>query len=114
MKTFIQPGNIITVVTPVGGITANQGLLIGGLFGIATTSTLQGDDVEISITGVFDMPKASATVIAQGDQVAWDDTAKEIAPPGVGLYPVGIATTAAVNGTITVNVRLDGVATAAA
>jgi predicted RecA/RadA family phage recombinase len=114
MKTFIQPGDIITVIAPVGGITANQGLLIGGLFGIATTSALQGDDVEIAITGVFDMPKASATVIAQGDQVAWDDTVKETALPGVGLFPVGIATAAAGNGVTTVSVRLDGVATAAA
>jgi len=114
MKTFIQPGNIITVVAPVGGITAGQGLLIGGLFGIATSSALQGYDVEIAVTGVFDMPKASAAVIAQGDQVAWDDTAKEIALPGVGLYPIGIATTAAGNGATTLSVRLDGVGTAAA
>ncbi len=114
MKTFIQPGNIITVVAPVGGITASQGLLIGGLFGIATSSILQGEDVEIAVTGVFDMAKASATVIAQGDQVAWDDTAKEIALPAVGLYPVGIATTAAGNGVTMVRVRLDGVTTAAA
>ena len=114
MKTFIQPGNIITVVTPVGGITASQGLLIGGLFGIATSDALHGDDVEIAVTGVFDMPKASAAVIAQGDQVAWDDSAKEIVLPGVGFYPIGVATKAAGNGTTTVSVRLDGVATAAA
>lgn len=114
MKTFIQPGNIITVTTPVGGITAGQGLLIGGLFGIATSDALQGDGVEIAVTGVFDMPKASTAVIAQGDQVAWDDTAKEIVLPGVGLFPVGIATTAAGNGVATISVRLDGVATVAA
>ena len=114
MKTFIQPGNIITVTSPVGGTTASQGLLIGGLFGIATSSALQGDDVEIAVTGVYDMPKASATVIAQGNQVAWDDTSKEIVLPGVGHYPVGVATAAAGNGATTVSVRLDGVATAAA
>lgn len=114
MKTFIQPGNIITVVAPVGGIAAGQGLLIGGLFGIATSSALQGDDVEIAVTGVFDMSKALTAVIAQGDQVAWDDTAKEIVLPGVGFYPVGIATTAVGSGSTTVSVRLDGVATTAA
>jgi predicted RecA/RadA family phage recombinase len=46
----------------------------------------------------YGMPKASATVIAQGDQVAWDDTVKETALPGVGLFPVGIATAAAGRG----------------
>jgi len=114
MKTFIQPGNIITVVAPVGGIAASQGLLIGGLFGIVTSSAQQGDDVEIAVTGVYDMPKASATVIAQGDQVAWDATAKEIVLPGVGFYPIGVATKAAGNGMTTVSVRLDGVAASAA
>lgn len=46
--------------------------------------------------------------------MAWDDTAKEIALSGIGLYPVGIATEAAGNGTATVKVRLDGIATVAA
>jgi len=114
MKTFIQPGNIITVIAPVGGITASQGLLIGGLFGIATSDALQGDGVEIAVTGVFDMPKASTAVIAQGDQVAWDNTAKEIVLPGAGFYPIGVAIKAAGNGATTVTVRLDSVATGAA
>ncbi len=55
-----------------------------------------------------------ATVINQGDRVAWEDTAREIALPGVGLYPVGIATMAAGDGATTVTVRLDGIATVAA
>nr|CAM77370.1 conserved hypothetical protein [Magnetospirillum gryphiswaldense MSR-1] len=70
--------------------------------------------MEIATTGVYDLPKTRATVFAQGDRVAWDDTAKVIAPPGVGLYPVGIAITASGNGATTVRVRLDGVATVAA
>ncbi|CAA7627872.1 conserved hypothetical protein [Candidatus Terasakiella magnetica] len=37
-----------------------------------------------------------------------------IVPPGTGLYPVGVVITAAGNGAVTVRVRLDGVATAAA
>lgn len=63
---------------------------------------------------VFDLPKDVATVIEPGERVAWDDTAKEIATPGVGLYPVGIAVSAAGNGTTTVRVQLYGISTAAA
>ncbi len=98
MKTFIQPGNVISVTAPAGGVTANQGLLIGSLFGIATCDGLEGEYTEIATTGVFDLNKDAATVISQGDRVAWDDTAREIALPGVGLYPVGIAPMAAGNG----------------
>ena len=114
MKTFIQPGNVISVTAPAGGVTANHGLLVGSLFGIATFDALEGEYTEIATTGVFDLNKDAATVISQGDRVAWDDTAREIALPGIGLYPVGIATMAAGDGAITVTVRLDGIATVAA
>lgn len=52
-------------------------------------------------------------MFALGDRMAWDDTAKVIAPPAAGLYPVGIAITAAGNGAVTVRVGLNGAATAA-
>lgn len=112
MKNYIQNGDMITVTAPVGGVTSGQGLLVGSMFGVIATTAPEGEAVEIATTGVFDLPKDAATVIDQGDHVAWDDTPK--AQPGVGLYPVGIAVTAAGNGTTTVRVRLDGIATAAA
>lgn len=114
MKNFIQTGAMITVPAPAGGVASGQGMILGGLFGIAATTVPEGSNVEIATTGVYDLPKAPATVFALGDRVAWDDTTKVIAPPDVGLYPVGLAVTAAGNGATTVRVRLDGVATAAA
>jgi predicted RecA/RadA family phage recombinase len=114
MKNYIQNGDMITVTAPVGGVTSGQGLLVGSMFGVIATTAPEGEAVEIATTGVFDLPKDAATVIDQGDHVAWDDTPKEVAQPGVGLYPVGIAVMAAGNGTTTVRVRLDGIATAAA
>jgi predicted RecA/RadA family phage recombinase len=105
---------MITVPAPTGGVVSGQGVIVGALFGIAATTATEGDNVEIATTGVYDLPKAPATVVALGDRVAWDDTVKVIAPPAAGLYPVGIAITAAGNGAVTVRVRLDGVATEAA
>lgn len=113
MKKFIQTGDIITVTAPVGGVQSGDGLLIGSLFGIAAVTATEGESVEIATRGVYALPKDPAAVIAVGDRVAWDDAAKQIKPPAVGLYPVGIATEAAGNGVATVRVRLDGVATAA-
>lgn len=114
MKNYIQNGDMITVTAPVGGVASGQGILVGSLFGVVAVTAAEGAEVEIAMAGVFDLPKAPATVIAQGNRVAWDDTAKEIAQPGVGLYPVGIAVIAAGNGATTIRVRLDGVATAVA
>jgi predicted RecA/RadA family phage recombinase len=53
-------------------------------------------------------------VIAAGDAVAWDDTAKRVNAPATGRYPIGIAIEAAGNGVAIVRVRLDGIATRAA
>ena len=114
MKNFIQNGDVITVTAPAGGVTSGQSLLVGSLFGVVAYDALAGEPTEIATTGVFDLNKDAATVIGQGDRVAWDDTAREIALPGVGLYPVGIATLAAGDSATTVTVRLDGIATVAA
>ena len=43
----------------------------------------------------------------------WDETAKQVVPPGAGLYPIGVAVLAAGNGATVARVRLDGVATQA-
>lgn len=114
MKNFIQRGDMITVTAPTGGVTSGQGILVGNLFGVAATTAVEGESVEIATVGVYELPKLVSAVIAAGARVAWDDTAKEVVLPATGMVPIGIATLAAGNGLITVRVRLDGVATAAA
>jgi len=88
--------------------------VVGSLFGVAALTAAEGDPVEIATTGVYELPKDPTAVIAVGDRVAWDDAAKQIKLPAVGLYPVGVATEAAGSGMATVKVRLDGIATQAA
>lgn len=95
-------------------MTSGDGVVIGALFGVASKTAAAGETVTIATTGVFDLPKLASAVIAAGDPVAWDDTAKQINVPGTGRYPIGTAIEAAGNSTTTVRVRLDGVATAAA
>ena len=114
MKTFIQNGNVITVIAPTGGIVSGAGIIVGSLFGVAAFTAAESEPVEIATTGVYELPKDSTAVIALGDRVSWDDAAKQIKLPALGLYPVGIATEAAGSGVTTVKVRLDGVATIAA
>jgi predicted RecA/RadA family phage recombinase len=59
------------------------------------------------------MHQFASAVIAAGDKVSWDDSAKQVNLPGTGRYPIGTAIEAAGNGATTVRVRLDGIATAA-
>jgi predicted RecA/RadA family phage recombinase len=114
MKNHIQEGRMITVAAPAGGVNSGDGVVVGVLFGVASKTAAAGETVTIAIIGVFDLPKLASAVIAAGDPVAWDDTAKQVNVPGTGRYPIGTAIEAAGNGATIVRVRLDGVATAAA
>lgn len=114
MKNYIQPGNTVTAVAPAGGVLSGQGLLFGALFGIASFSADEGAEVEIVTTGVFDLPKAPAAVLAAGARAAWNTAAGQVVTPATGMIPIGVALTIAGNGASTVRVRLDGVATQAA
>ncbi len=114
MQNYIQNGHVITVTTPAGGITSGEGLIVGSIFGVAAYTAAEGDPLELATTGVYQLPKATAAVLAVGARVAWDNTAKNINVLGAGRFPVGIATEAAGNGITSVAVRLDGVATVAA
>lgn len=95
-------------------MTSGQGVLVGNLFGVVAKTAAEGESVEIATIGVYELPKLASAVIAAGDPVAWDNTAKEVNEPDTGRYPIGIAIEAAGNGVAKVRVRLDGVATTAA
>jgi predicted RecA/RadA family phage recombinase len=114
MKNYLQNGHIVRVTTPAGGIASGDAIIVGSIFGIAAYSSAEGDPVELSTTGVFQLPKASAAVLTVGARVAWDNTAKEVTAPAAGRFPIGVAVEAAGNGITSVAVRLDGIATAAA
>ncbi len=113
MKNYIQAGKVITVTAPTGGVASGDALIVGNIFGVAAYSSAEGDPVELSTTGVFQLPKASAAVLTVGARVAWDNTAKRVDVPGTGRFPIGVAVEAAGNGVTSVAVRLDGIATTA-
>lgn len=114
MKNYIQPGNIITVTAPTGGIKSGAGLLIGNLFGIATADAAAGADVEMVTVGVFDLLKAANATFTEGQRVSWDAANAQTVAPATGMIPIGIAIIPAANGTTSAHVRLDGVSTDAA
>ena len=111
MKNDLPNGHILRVTTPAGGIASGEALIVDSIFGIAAYSSAEGDPVELSTTGVFQLPKASAAALTVAARVAWDNTAKQVTTPAAGRFPIGGAVEAAGNGVTSVAVRL---ATAAA
>ena len=109
----MQEGDIVTV-TAAANMASGDGVLTGGIFGVAAADAVAGEEVEIATVGVYELPKLSTAVIAQGDRVAWNSSTGKVVVPATGMYPIGVATVAAGNGISTVKVRLDGIATVAA
>ncbi len=114
MKNFLQPGETITVTAPLGGVKGGDGIVVGNLFGICAYHAAAGEPVEITVEGVFELPKASGQ-INEGARVWWSTTDSNVKnATGTGLFPIGCAVRAAGTNDTTVRVRLDGTATAAA
>jgi predicted RecA/RadA family phage recombinase len=107
MKNFVQEGKTITVAAP-ANVASGQLVVVGSIVGVAAFDASSGADVEVTVAGVFELPKVATDVIAQGDKLYWDSSqAKLTKTAGTGSKPmVGVATAAAGNGVSTVNCLL--------
>lgn len=108
MTNFIQPGNNITVAAPSGGVTSGQLVVIGSLIGVAATTQAEGEDVEITTEGVFDLPKVATDDVAAGNLLYYASATSNLTKTaGSGSKPlVGVAVTAAGNGVVAVRCKL--------
>lgn len=107
-KNFIKPGEHLTY-TAAADTASGSGVLLGSLLAVALTTVANGANGEAAIEGVWELPKASADVIAAWDEPTWDVSAGEfitgVAASG-DLLGGAVAVEAAGAGTTTVKVRL--------
>jgi predicted RecA/RadA family phage recombinase len=90
MKTFIQPGHVLTLAAP-ADVASGDGMLVGALFGIATHDALAGAEVETQLTGVVEIAKAASQAWTAGAKVYWDNTAKRATTVASGNTLIGVA-----------------------
>jgi predicted RecA/RadA family phage recombinase len=112
-KNFIQPGDTVTLTAPSGGVTSGSLIIVGTLAGVCAFDAAAGAPVEVTLTGVWQLPKASGA-FTQGAAVSWDNAAHNVAAPGTGKYPIGVCILAAATGDTVATVRLNGTPTVAA
>ena len=108
MKNYVQPGNVVTMIAP-ADVKSGDLVVVGALAGVAAFDALAGAEVEVALTGVFDLPCTGP--IDAGAAVYFVES-----PPGVaatGTTLVGAALVAVGSGGTTCRVRLNGVAVAA-
>ncbi|RWX72584.1 DUF2190 family protein [Mesorhizobium sp. M2A.F.Ca.ET.039.01.1.1] len=108
MKNFIQPGEILTMVAPAGGVTSGDLVIIGSIFGVATTSAAAGAEFELKTGGVSEFPKTAAQAWAAGDPIYFDNVNKVMTSVSAGNTKVGVAVEAAANPSGKGRVRLNG------
>lgn len=107
MKNYVQDGVNITVAAP-AAVTSGAGVLVGTLFGVASTDAAESAQVVIVTTGVFELPKTSAQAWTVGAALYWDNTNKVVTTASSGNTLIGKAVAAAANPSATGIVRLDG------
>jgi len=113
-KNFLHDGDRITVAASGAGVSSGDVVIVGAIAGVALADADAGAPVVLKTTGVWRLPKRPTETVAQGSPVSWDADAGQVALPAAGRYPLGAAVEGAGNGSASVTVRLDGVATAAA
>ncbi len=108
-RNYVQPGKVVTLTTPSGGVKSGDGFLSGSLFGIAQFDADQATPVEAALTGVWSLPKPGSVVaFSEGEKVFWDASASQSKKTAAGYWPIGAAIVAAQATDSVVIVRLDG------
>lgn len=69
MKNFVEPGDVITLTAPAGGVVSGNPYKIGAFTGVAAYSAPAGAQFEMKLGGVYDFPKTSAEAWAEGDVI---------------------------------------------
>lgn len=80
-------------------------MLVNSLFGVTAYGALEGDDVEVNLTGVYERPKV-AEEIELGEPLYWNGAA--LTTVASGLPRVGTAAKAAATDDAVLRIRLSG------
>lgn len=110
-SNYTQPGDVLTLIAPAGGVVSGAGYVIGSIFVVALVTAAAGATFTGRTEGIFRMPKAThATTKAftAGEAVFWDDGVnKRWDKTATGFFQIGVAVAAAASTDTTVLVRIN-------
>jgi predicted RecA/RadA family phage recombinase len=105
MKNFVQPGRMLTLTAPSGGVASGDGVMVGSVFGVAAFDAAEGAEVEVATEGVFELKKTTGAAWTVGLPIFWNDTTKKAATSGD--LQIGVAVAAAGSSAAVGLVKLD-------
>jgi len=90
MLNYVQKGDTLTVVAPYA-VNSGGPLQVGShLFGVAVNNQNSGDNMEMVVAGVFDLPKDSST-FNPGDYVYFNNSTQQCTSTVGTNLKIGIA-----------------------
>ena len=95
---FIQPGLVLELTAPTGGVTAGVPVLIGTRLVIPTTTVAETLLFRGMTAGVFSVPKVGSQAWTEGALVYWDDSNKYFTTTAGGNTLIGAAVEAVASG----------------
>ena len=96
MRNFIQPGKVLTMTAPTGGVISGEFVKIGSIFGVAAISADEGAAFELSTGEVYELPKNSAEAWTEGVAI-YADANGIMTIVSTSNTKVGVAVAAAAN-----------------
>jgi predicted RecA/RadA family phage recombinase len=108
MKNFVQPGDALTLVAPVGGVTSGTPVLLGQLLVVPTVTAPAGAPFTGLCRGVFDVPKTAAQAWTAGALVYWNAGTTSFTTTAAGNRLAGCAAADAIAAATTGRVFIDG------
>jgi predicted RecA/RadA family phage recombinase len=108
-QNFKVSGDVLQLLNESGStITSGSPIIVGKFVGIALGDIADDAVGSVAMEGVFELPKATGTAIAQGDVVTWDTATKKVTKDFAGNDPIiGIAYSTEVSGATTIQVCID-------
>lgn len=94
MKNFKQPGKVMTVLAG-GAIVSGKLYAVGTLIGAATGSAESGEEYELALNGVVEVPNTDGIALAQGVLVGYVQATHKVIAAGFGDFDVTLFKTLA-------------------
>ena len=108
MRNFIQPGDTITLKA-LTDIKSGDGVVVGSIFGIACNDALKDTEVEVKLTGVFQLNKVATESWNVGSLIYWNEQKKLTTLEQNNNLLIGVAIEDALNPSSVGTVRLNGI-----
>lgn len=111
MDNFVQPGEVVELTAPSGGVVVGVPKQIGQVVVVPTVTAAQTVRFNGYFTGVFDLPKIGSQAWTEGAVIFWDEANDRCTTAGAGNIQIGVCVAAVGSGAsaTTGRVRLDGI-----